>query len=40
MDAPNNWKSLIDQATRHEAEMLAKVTNAQTSDKTLKVLAK
>jgi len=24
--APNNWKSLIEQATKHEAELLAKVT--------------
>ena len=26
MQAPNNWKNLIEQATKHEAELLAKVT--------------
>ena len=26
MKAPNNWKHLIDQATKHEAEMLTRVT--------------
>ena len=26
MSAPNNWKSLIDEATKHEAQLLANVT--------------
>ena len=27
MDVPNNWKGLIDQATKHEAQILANATN-------------
>lgn len=27
MNIPNNWKGLIDQATKHEAQILANVTN-------------
>ena len=30
MDIPNNWKGLIDQATKHEAQLLANVTNTKT----------
>jgi hypothetical protein len=26
MDAPDNWKSLIEEATKHKVELYAKVT--------------
>jgi len=29
MSAPSNWKALIEQATKHEATVLANVTNAK-----------
>lgn len=43
MQAPDNWKTLIEEATRHEAELLVKVTNlnAQTNNEEgIKVIAK
>ncbi len=41
MQAPNNWKSLIEQATKHEAEIYAKATKAeQAKDKALEAIAK
>lgn len=42
MNAPSSWKSLIEQATKHETELLAKVTS-QTEVKegeAIKVIAK
>ena len=30
MDAPDNWKNLIEHATKYEAELLARVTNPKT----------
>ena len=30
MDAPDNWKSLIEQATKYEVELLVRVTNPKT----------
>jgi transposase-like protein len=34
MNAPSNWKTLIEEATKHEAELLAKVTTeAKTENK-------
>jgi hypothetical protein len=41
MEAPNNWKSLIEQATKHEAELLAKATQSEAKDRdVMKVIAK
>ena len=43
MQAPNNWKSLIEQATKYEAELLAKATRPMTEAKereAMKVIAK
>jgi len=39
MEAPNNWKSLIEEATKHEAELLAKATQDTTQAKEEKVIA-
>jgi hypothetical protein len=41
MDIPNNWKGLIDEATKHEAQLLASVTKAdlQTSNQRIEVKA-
>jgi hypothetical protein len=42
MEAPSNWRSLIEEATKHEAKLLAKVTR-QTEAKegeVMKVMAK
>jgi transposase-like protein len=41
MNAPSNWKSLIEQATKHEAELLTKVTESRAKDReAIKVIAK
>ena len=43
MQAPNNWKNLIEQATKHEAELLAKATRHEIEAKegeAVKVIAK
>jgi hypothetical protein len=42
MEAPNNWKSLIEEATKHEVELLAKATTTQNQAKeqAIKVIAK
>jgi transposase-like protein len=41
MDAPNNWKNLIEEATKYEAQILAKATNAnqEAEANALKVIA-
>jgi len=41
MNAPNNWKNLIEEATKHETQILAKATNAnqEAKAKALKVIA-
>jgi len=33
MNVPNNWKGLIDEATKHEAQMLANATGKKTQMK-------
>jgi transposase-like protein len=33
--APNNWKGLIEEATKHEAQLLAKITKPQAQDNEL-----
>ena len=43
MQAPNNWKDLIEQATKCEAELLAKITRTEIEAKegeAIKVIAK
>jgi hypothetical protein len=41
MDIPNNWKGLIDQATKHEAIMLVNALSIKTEEKEgLKVASK
>lgn len=43
MDAPDNWKNLIEHATKYEAELLVRVTNPKTEAnkrKAIEVLAK
>jgi putative transposase len=42
MEAPSNWKSLIEEATRHEAKLLAKVTEQTEAQEgeAMKVMAK
>jgi predicted ATP-dependent serine protease len=42
MNAPNNWKTLIEEATKHEAELLAKVTAETKAEKQkpIEVIAK
>lgn len=42
MQAPDNWRHLIEEATKHEAELLAKVTRTKTQAKeeAVKVIAK
>ena len=43
MQAPNNWKNLIEQATKYEAELLAKITRPEIEAKAgeaMKVIAK
>lgn len=42
MEAPSNWKSLIAEATKHEAELLAKVTRPkrQAKEGATRVIAK
>ena len=30
MEVPNNWKGLIDEATKHEAQILANITKINT----------
>jgi transposase-like protein len=41
MQAPNNWKTLIEEATKHETELLAKVTESKaTEEEAIKVIAK
>jgi hypothetical protein len=37
MDVPNNWKGLIDEATKYEAQILANVTNTQPYKQELEV---
>jgi transposase-like protein len=37
MDVPNNWKGLIDEATKYEAQILANITNTQTTKQALEV---
>jgi transposase-like protein len=39
MEAPSNWKSLIEEATRHEAQLLAKATQDTTQAKEEKAIA-
>ena len=36
MNVPNNWKGLIDEATKYEAQILANVTNTNTNTQTSK----
>lgn len=43
MDAPDNWKELIEEATKYEAKLLARVTNTQMEQgegEAMKVMAK
>jgi len=40
MNAPNNWKSLIEEATKHEAEMLARATRKAQETNTIEVTAR
>ena len=40
MEAPNNWKSLIEEATKHEAELLTRATTQAQDKKAIEVLAK
>ena len=41
MDIPNNWKGLIDEATKHEAEMLVNALSKPNEEKQgLKVVSK
>ena len=41
MDIPNNWKGLIDEATKHEATLLVNVLSNKVEEKQgLKVVSK
>jgi len=40
MEAPSNWKSLIEEATKHETEILSKATRQTQDEKAIEVLAK
>ena len=40
MQIPNTWKGLIDEATKHEAQLLANATNANTQTSTQKIEVK
>jgi hypothetical protein len=41
MDIPNNWKGLIDQATKHEATLLVNVLSNKVEEKQgIKVVSK
>jgi hypothetical protein len=42
VEAPNNWKSLIEEATKHEAELLSNVMSQknQAKEQAIKVIAK
>jgi transposase-like protein len=40
MEMPNNWKGLIDQATKQEAELLARTVRQKEEKKELKVISK
>jgi hypothetical protein len=40
MNVPNNWKGLIDEATKHEAVLLAKVLSEKEEKQGIKVVSK
>jgi transposase-like protein len=40
MEAPSNWKSLIEEVTKHEAELLTRATRQAQGTRTIEVLAK
>ena len=40
MEVPSNWRGLIDQATKQEAELLVRVTSQKEGKQELKVISK
>jgi hypothetical protein len=40
MEVPNNWKGLIEQATKHEATLLVNATKPKQIEQELKVISK
>jgi hypothetical protein len=40
MNAPNNWKSLIEEATKHEANLLVNAMKPTIEKQELKVVSK
>jgi hypothetical protein len=40
MEVPNNWKGLIEEATKHEATLLVNATKPKQIEQELKVISK